>query len=203
MITTFSITQFRQYFPATQQQNKTIFLDSAATVNYYQHINTSVDRGQHSTARTTTDIYEQTRKKVVELINANQAEEVIWTKGSIESINFITQGYFRAHLQPNDEIIVSEIEHHTNLIPWLIVAEQTGAKVVKWPLDELKQLSIKHLTTFINTKTRIIAISPMSNVTVKQPNIQAITWLAHQHNILVAVDGAQGIIHRGIDVQAL
>lgn len=103
-------------------------------VDYYQHINTSVDRGQHPTAQTTTHIYEQTGKKVAELINANQAEEIIWTKGSTESINFITQGYFRARLQPNDEIIVSEIEHHANLIPWLIMAEQTGAKVVKWPL---------------------------------------------------------------------
>lgn len=145
MTTTFYITQFRQYFPAIQEQDKTIFLDSAATahkpksinaatVDYYQHINSSVDRGQHPTAQTTTHIYEQTRKNVAELVNANQTEEIIWTKGSTESINFITQGYFRVRLRPNDEIIVSEIEHHANLIRWLIMAEQTGAKVVKWLL---------------------------------------------------------------------
>lgn len=155
--TTFSITQFRQYFPAIQ--DKTIFLDSAATaikpksmiaatVDYYQHINTSVHRGQHPTAQTTTHIYEQTRHKVAELINANQAKEIIWTKSITESINFITQGYFRPRLQPNDDITVSEIEQHANLISWLIVAEQTDAKILKWPLEEIKQLSIKYLTNY-------------------------------------------------------
>ncbi|WGL99651.1 aminotransferase class V-fold PLP-dependent enzyme [Arsenophonus sp. aPb] len=113
------------------------------------------------------------------------------------------QGYFRSRLQPYDKITVSEIGHHANLIPWLIVAEQADTKIVKWPLEETKQLSIKHPTALINTRARIIVISQMSNVNGEQPDIQAITKLVHQHNILVVADSAQGIVHRGLEVQAL
>ncbi len=214
--------QFRQQFPALQQlpaqqfstQKQTVFLDSAATAlkpqamikatqNYYQNSSATVHRSQHQAAQEITSRYELARQQVAELINAPQAENIIWTKGTTESLNLVAQSYFRTHLQPGDEIIVSEQEHHSNLIPWLMLAEQTGARVIKWPLGNGKLPDINILPELINKHSRLIAISQMSNVTGGTVDLAAITEIAHQHGCLVVVDGAQGVVHNPIDVQQL
>ncbi|ERT15101.1 cysteine desulfurase CsdA [Photorhabdus temperata] len=202
--------QFRLQFPALQQQ--TVFLDSAATalkpqamikvtLDYYQYSSTTVHRSQHHTALEITSRYENARQQVAELINAPKAENIIWTKGTTESINLVAQNYFRPHLQPGDEIIVSEQEHHSNLIPWLMLAEQIGAKVIKWPLGNGKLPDINMLPELLNQHSRLIAISQMSNVTGGAVDLTAITKIAHQHDCLVVVDGAQGVVHNPVDVQ--
>ncbi|CAQ82693.1 MULTISPECIES: cysteine desulfurase CsdA [Photorhabdus] len=202
--------QFRQQFPALQQQ--TVFLDSAATAlkpqamikvtqDYYQCSGTTVHRSQHHAALETTSRYENARQLVAELINAPKPENIIWTRGTTESLNLVVQNYFRTHLQLGDEIIVSEQEHHSNLIPWLMLAEQIGAKVIKWPLGNGKLPDINTLPDLLNQHSRLIAISQMSNVTGGAVDLTAITKIAHQHGCLIVVDGAQGVVHNPVDVQ--
>ncbi|WP_118986525.1 cysteine desulfurase CsdA [Photorhabdus sp. CRCIA-P01] len=214
--------QFRQQFPALQKfptqhfrtQQQTVFLDSAATAlkpqamikatqDYYQNSGATVHRSQHQAALEITSRYEQARQRVAEFINAPKAENIIWTKGTTESLNLVVQSYFRTHLQPGDEIIVSEQEHHSNLIPWLMLAEQIGAKVIKWSLGNGKLPDINILPGLLNKHSRLIAISQMSNVTGGAVDLAAITAIAHQHGCLVVVDGAQGVVHNPIDVQQL
>lgn len=205
----FSAEQFRQQFPAINSE--TIFLDSAATAlkpitmiqasdDYYRHSGSSVYRGQSPEALRITQNYEQGRVRAAKLINAKSENDIIWTRGTTESINFIAQSYFRNQLKPNDEIIVSELEHHSNLLPWMILAQQTGAKIVKWPVNNEYCLDINTLKTLLNSQTKVVAVTQMSNVTGLQPNIAEMTQLAHNMGALVVIDGAQGIVHSPIDV---
>ncbi|MDX7998778.1 cysteine desulfurase CsdA [Xenorhabdus sp. Reich] len=208
----FDSEKFRLQFPALQQP--TIFLDSAATAlkpncmieatgHYYQNHSATVHRSQHSTAQAITARYEQARSLAAELINAPLPEDIIWTKGTTEAINLSAQSYFRPRLSVGDEIIVSEQEHHSNLLPWLILAEQTGARIVKWPMGHQRQPEIDTLAGLLNEKSRLVAISQMSNVTGATVNLSQVTKLAHQYDCRVLVDGAQGIVHSPIDVQQL
>ncbi|MDC9612558.1 cysteine desulfurase CsdA [Xenorhabdus khoisanae] len=218
----FNSEQFRQQFPALQPsitqpsitQPSTTFLDSAATAlkpgcmieateHYYQNHSATVHRSQHATAQAMTARYEQARSLVAELISAPLPADIIWTKGTTESINLVAQSYFRARLNMGDEIIVSEQEHHSNLLPWLILAEQTGAKIVKWPIGNQRQPEIEKLSELLNEKSRLVAISQISNVTGAAVDLAQVTALAHQYQCKVLVDGAQGIVHAPIDVQQL
>lgn len=203
---------FRQMFPALSHSG--IYLDSAATalkpqalldatLAYYGHHSGSVHRGHYAIANESTAQYEQARYCVARFINAKRSEEIIWTKGATESLNLVAQGYAANVLRAGDEIIVSEMEHHANLIPWLIVAKQTGAHVVKLPLGANYAPTSEHLKQVISPRSKILAISQMSNVTGAQPNLNELIALAHAHNITVVVDGAQGVVHQPTDVQAL
>ncbi|OAT34541.1 cysteine desulfurase CsdA [Proteus myxofaciens] len=210
---TFSPDQFRQQFPAIQETS--IYLDSAATSlkplamieasdDFYRHSFATVHRSQHQQAKEITTQFEATRNRVGELINAPDSDTIIWTKGTTESVNFITQSYFRARLQPGDEIIVSEQEHHANLIPWLILAEQTGAHVICWPIEDDFLPSMTTLKRLLNHRTRAVAISQMSNITGAQIALNEVSTCIHEYdNCLLIVDGAQGIVHEAIDVTAL
>ncbi|MBG5919504.1 cysteine desulfurase CsdA [Providencia stuartii] len=205
----FSAKQFREQFPAIQSH--TVHLDSAATAlkpismsqasnDYYLHSGSSVYRGQSPESLRITQNYEQGRVRVAKLINAEDENTIIWTRGTTESINLIAQSYFRHHLKPNDEIIVSELEHHSNLLPWLILAQQTGAKIIKWPINQDQTLHIEKLKQLLTPNSKVIAITQMSNVTGYQPDLTAITSLAHKAGALVVVDGAQGVVHSPMDV---
>lgn len=208
----FSAKQFREQFPAINSE--TIFLDSAATAlkplsmlqasdDYYRHSGSSVYRGQSLESLRITENYEQGRKRVAKLINAESENAIIWTRGTTESINLIAQSYFRSKLQPDDEIIVSELEHHSNLLPWIILAQQTGAKIIKWPINNKHILDVDAFKSLLNERSKVVAITQMSNVTGFQPNLEAITQLAHTIGALVVVDGAQGVVHSLIDVNAM
>lgn len=205
----FSATPFRQAFPAIN--SSTLFFDSAATAlkplamieasnDYYRLSGSSVYRGQSPESLKLTRDYELGRIRAAKFINAASEKNIIWTRGTTESINLIAQSYFRPILQAGDEIIVSEIEHHSNLLPWMIVAKQTGAKVIKWPMEKDASLNIDKLKPLLTNKTKAIAITQMSNVTGFQPDVAAITHLAHQIGARVIVDGAQGVVHCPIDV---
>ncbi|MGE4801727.1 cysteine desulfurase CsdA [Yersinia hibernica] len=208
----FNPTDFRLEFPAISDE--IIYLDSAATALkpramieaiqlFYQQDSATVHRSQHQSALSLTVRFEETRQQVADFINAPEAENIVWTRGTTEAINLVAQSYARPRLQTGDEIIVSEAEHHANLIPWLMVAEQTGARIIKWPigLDYLPDL--QQLPQLLNHKTRILALGQMSNVTGGRPPLAEAIELAHQYGCIVMVDGAQGIVHSPADVQAL
>ncbi|HGN1330272.1 TPA: cysteine desulfurase CsdA [Proteus mirabilis] len=209
----FSPTVFRQQFPAIEEN--TVYLDSAATAlkpvamieasdEVYRHSSAAVHRSQYQQAKKMTQHFEQARQQVAQLLNVTDSDTIIWTQGTTGSLNLIAQGYFRTRLQAGDEIIVSEQEHHANLIPWLMLAEQTGAKIIRWPIEDNFLPSIATLATLLTTRTRVVAISQMSNITGAQIALDKVSQCVHQYdNCLLVVDGAQGIAHHATDIRAL
>lgn len=197
--------KFRADFPAL---SNSVYLDSAATalkpqtmidttVEYYAHNTATAQRSLHQDALKVTTAISEARQSVAKFIHSQSSHQIVWTRGTTESINIIAQSYARPLLQADDEIIVSELEHHSNLLPWLIVAKQTGAKVIKWTAD------VNELSSLLSPKTKIVAITQMSNVTGFCPDLVKISQLVHQHNAILVVDGAQGVVHQPIDVEKL
>lgn len=211
-ITSFDAAAFRRCFPACGDDP--VYLDSAATAlkpqvmieatrHYYQDGGATVHRSQHHAARRLTQRYEQARAQVSELLHAGDEASVIWTKGATEAINLVAQSFLRPVLQAGDEILVSEAEHHANLIPWLMVAQQCQATVVKLPLNERGVPDINKLPALLTPKTRLLALGQMSNVTGACPDLRAALNIAHANGTPVMVDGAQGIVHQPPDVARL
>ena len=208
----FNPAQFRAQFPALNDAG--VYLDSAATAlkpqavieathQFYSLSAGNVHRSQFAEAQRLTARYEAAREKVASLINAPDEKTIVWTRGTPEAINLVAQSYARPRLQPGDEIIVSAAEHHANLVPWLMVAEQTGAKVVKLPLTPDLLPDVERLTQLITPRSRILALGQMSNVTGGCPDLARAITLAHAAGMVVMVDGAQGIVHFPADVQQL
>ncbi|MEE3650651.1 MULTISPECIES: cysteine desulfurase CsdA [unclassified Brenneria] len=211
-MTPFNATTFRQQFPALR--DGAVYLDSAATAlkpqtvidavqQFYSTGNGTVHRSQHRAAQALTHHFEQTREQVATLLNAEDPCAIVWTKGTTEAINLVAQSYARPRLQPGDEIVVSEAEHHANLIPWLMAAEQTGARVVKLPVGADGLPDIGRLADLLTPRSRLLALGHMSNVTGGLPDLATAIQLAHQYGAVVMVDGAQGMAHCPPDVQAL
>ncbi|EKK5197727.1 cysteine desulfurase CsdA [Cronobacter sakazakii] len=208
----FSLAQFRAQFPSLRDAG--VYLDSAATAlkpqpvidasqQFYSLSAGNVHRSQFAEAQRLTERYEAARDGVARLINAPASRDIVWTRGTTESINLIAQCYARPRLKPGDEIIVSEAEHHANLVPWLMVAEQTGAKVVKLPLGADRLPDLSALPTLINERTFLLALGQMSNVTGGCPDLARAIASAHAADAVVVVDGAQGVVHCPPDVQHL
>ncbi|MFZ3620814.1 cysteine desulfurase CsdA [Leclercia barmai] len=208
----FSPAHFRAQFPALADAG--VYLDSAATAlkpqavieathQFYSLSAGNVHRSQFAEAQRLTARYEAARDQVARLLNAESGKNIVWTRGTTEAINMVAQCYARPRLQPGDEIIVSEAEHHANLVPWLMVAEQTGAKVVKLPLGADLLADVARLPEFITPRSRILALGQMSNVTGGCPDLARAISLAHASGMVVMVDGAQGVVHFPADVQQL
>ncbi|AZI86306.1 cysteine desulfurase CsdA [Kosakonia sp. CCTCC M2018092] len=208
----FNPSQFRAQFPALADAG--VYLDSAATAlkpqtvidatqQFYSLSAGNVHRSQFAEAQQLTARYEAARDQVATLINAPSGKNIVWTRGTTEAINMVAQCYARPRLKAGDEIIVSEAEHHANLVPWLMVAEQTGAKVVKLPLADDRLPDLNQLPALITPRSRILALGQMSNVTGGCPDLARAITLAHQTGMVVMVDGAQGVVHFPADVQQL
>jgi len=208
----FNPAQFRAEFPALSDAG--VYLDSAATAlkpqavieatrEFYSLSAGNVHRSQFAEAQRLTARYEAARERVAQWLNAASGQQVVWTRGTTESINMVAQCYARPRLQPGDEIIVTEAEHHANLVPWLMVAEQTGARVVKLPLGHDRLPDINQFSACITPRSRILAIGQMSNVTGGCPDLARAVALAHDAGMVVMVDGAQGAVHFPLDVQQL
>lgn len=211
-MTSFTPAGFRQQFPALSDAGT--YLDSAATAlkpqavieatrQFYSLSAGTVHRSQYAAARELTGRYENARSQVARLLNAPQATDIVWTKGTTESINLVAQGYFRPRLRPGDEILVSEAEHHANLVPWLMLASQTGAKVVRWPLSVDYLPDVARLTALITPRCKVLALGQMSNVTGGCPDLDQAIAIAHRAGAKVMIDGAQGVVHAPADVAAL
>ncbi|MBJ9170795.1 cysteine desulfurase CsdA [Citrobacter koseri] len=208
----FNPAQFRAQFPALTDAG--VYLDSAATAlkpqavidathQFYSLSAGNVHRSQFAEAQRLTARYEAARGKVAQWLNAPDDASIVWTRGTTEAINMVAQCYARPRLQPGDEIIVSEAEHHANLVPWLMVAPQTGAKIVKLPLNALFLPAVERLPELITPRSRILALGQMSNVTGGCPDLARAITLAHAAGMVVMVDGAQGAVHFPADVQQL
>ncbi|HAU8283997.1 TPA: cysteine desulfurase CsdA [Vibrio vulnificus] len=213
----FDVQAIRQQFPALAQQvnqNELVYLDSAATTQkpqcvidaitqYYSSQNANVHRGSHSLTASATSQFEAARDCVAHFIGAQSSKEIIWTRGATEALNLIAQTYARSTLQVGDEILVGEMEHHANIVPWQMVAEQTGANVVKIPMTADCQLDMESFKTLMNERVKIVAVAQTTNVTATRQPIESIIELVHQHGAIVVVDGAQGIVHEPVDMRTL
>ncbi|WP_367395793.1 cysteine desulfurase CsdA [Pantoea sp. Ep11b] len=211
-MTAFNPTAFRQQFPALTDAG--VYLDSAATTlkphaviestqQFYSLSAGTVHRSQFAAARDLTQRYEQARSQVARWLNAADDREIVWTRGTTEAINLVANSWLRPRLQPGDEIVVSEAEHHANLVPWLMAARACGARVVKWPLGPDRLPDISQLPALLNSRTRLLAVGQMSNVTGGCPDLGQAIALAHGVGAKVMVDGAQGVVHCPPDLQAL
>ncbi len=211
----------RLQFPALQQTaSPIVYLDNAATTQkpqivldkiqqHYQSGSANVHRGHSMLSASISDEYEQARKKIAQFINAPDADSasiknIIWTRGATESINLIAQSYARNALKAGDEILVSEMEHHANIVPWQIVAEQTGASVVKIPIHpETCQLDLNAFEQLLTDRTKILAVSHITNVTGTRNPIKMMIAKAHQVGAITVIDGAQAVVHEKVDVADL
>lgn len=213
----FDAFQTASQFPALQQQinqQRLVYLDSAATTqkpqcvidsisHYYSQQNANVHRGSHSLTAHATSQFEAARQTVADFIGADSSKEIIWTRGATEALNLIAQSYARSTLKAGDEILVSEMEHHANIVPWQIVAEQTGATVIKIPMTEACLFDWSAFEAKISANTKIVALAHITNVTGTRQPIESVITQAHKWGAVVVIDGAQGIVHETVDVQAL
>ncbi|MDR9830190.1 cysteine desulfurase CsdA [Vibrio sp. FNV 38] len=210
------INAIRDQFPAllqTVNQQPLVYLDSAATTQkpqcvidvisrYYSQQNANVHRGSHSLTANATSQFEAARDTIAHFIGA-QRSEIIWTRGATEALNLIAQTYARTILQPGDEILVGEMEHHANIVPWQIVAEQTGASIIKIPMTPDCQLDMTAFESLLSSKTKLVAIAQITNVTGTRQPIEKIIKQAHRVGAKVVIDGAQGIVHQPLDMKKL
>ncbi|ELV8682413.1 cysteine desulfurase CsdA [Vibrio fluvialis] len=211
------IAAIRAQFPALNQtvnEQPLIYLDSAATTQkpqvvidaitrYYSAQNANVHRGSHSLTAHATSQFEAARERVAQFIGAPSTKSIIWTRGATEALNLIAQTYARNTLKAGDEILVSETEHHANIVPWQIVAEQTGAKVVKVPMTRDGEFGLEAFHELLSERCKIVALAHITNVTGTRQPIETVIAAAHQVGAIVVVDGAQGIVHEIVDVAAL
>lgn len=211
------IEKIRSDFPALHQTingKPLVYFDNAATTqkpqvvidtisNYYSTINSNVHRGVHYLSQQATDAFEKTREHIKEYINARHSHEVIITKGATDSINLVANSFGKKYIHEEDEIIISTLEHHANIVPWQMVAEEKKAKLKIIPIDDNGQIDLEDFKNLISRKTKIIAIGHVSNAMGIINPIKEIIDIAHQHHIPVMIDGAQGIVHEPVDVQEL
>ena len=209
--------ELKQLFPILNQEvngHPLVYLDSAATSqkptsvieavsNYYRHDNSNVHRGVHTLGTRATDAYEGAREKIRKFINAKSTQEIIFTRGTTTALNLVASSYGRANLGEGDEIIITYMEHHSNLIPWQQVAKQTGATLKYFPLQEDGTISIEDVRSTITPNTKIVALTMVSNVLGTINPIKEIAQIAHENGAVMVVDGAQGAPHLNIDVQDL
>jgi cysteine desulfurase/selenocysteine lyase len=216
-ITAFDVEKVRADFPILHQQvngHPLVYLDNAATtqkpqaviqaiVDYYQQDNSNVHRGAHALAERATEKFEAARSKVARFINAPEARQVIWTRGTTESINLVTASWGRPNLKEGDRILVSAMEHHSNIVPWQMVATETGATVEAIPVDASGTIDMQAFADMLDERVRMVACGHVSNAFGTINPIADIVQLAHEYGALCLVDGAQAISHWPIDVQAL
>ncbi|TRX56548.1 SufS family cysteine desulfurase [Thalassomonas sp. M1454] len=214
---TFSETEFRRKFPILQKLNKDsglIYFDNAATTqkykaviktsqNFYQESNANVHRGSHFLSAKATESFEIVRLQVQKLINAKSAKEIIWTKGTTEAINLVAQCFGLTNLSAGDEIVVSQAEHHANIVPWQNLANQIGVVIKVLPLDKCGRIDLVQAQRIISSKCKLLAINHISNVIGKINPIEQLIALAKGVGAKTLIDGAQSIAHTIIDVQAL
>jgi cysteine desulfurase/selenocysteine lyase len=207
----------RELFPILDQEvngHPLVYLDSAATSHkpiqvieavdkYYRSYNSNVHRGVHTLGTYATDGYEGAREKVRKFISAKSTKEIIFTRGTTTALNLVASSYARTHCTAEDEIVITPMEHHSNLIPWQQVAKVTGATLKYIPLQEDGTISLDDVRKTITPKTKIVSVMHVSNVLGTINPIKEITQIAHENGAVMVVDGAQSIPHMKIDVQDL
>jgi cysteine desulfurase/selenocysteine lyase len=211
------ILDIRKQFPILHQEvngNPLVYLDSAATSQkpiqviealekYYREYNSNVHRGVHTLGTRATDGYEGAREKVRKFINAKSTEEIIFTRGTTTALNTVASSYGAANLKEGDEIVISHMEHHSNIIPWQQIAKKTGAQLKYLPLQEDGSISLEDVQATVNSNTKIVSVMQVSNVLGVINPIKEMAKIAHENGAIMVVDGAQSAPHMKIDVQDL
>ena len=213
----FDVDKIRADFPVLDQMingNPLVYLDNAATsqkpqsvidslVNYYSTENANVHRGVHTLSQRATDDYEEARAKIRRFINAEKDEEIIFVRGTTEGINLISQTFGRSCISEGDEIIISSMEHHSNIVPWQILCQEKGAKLRVVPVNDIGELLLDEYERLFTANTKLVSIVHQSNALGTINPAKEIVDIAHGHGVPVLLDGAQAIAHLGVDVRDL
>ena len=208
---------YRADFPIldTKVHDKTlIYFDNAATSQkprcvieslnqYYESTNSNVHRGVHELSQRATTSYENARKTVQKFLNAYRAEEIVFTKGTTDGINTVARSWATHHLQKGDEIIISTLEHHSNIVPWQMICDITGARLVVTPINQKGEIVMGEFVKRLNSKTKLIAISHVSNTLGTINPIYEMVELARKYNCKILIDAAQSAPHFELDVQKI
>ncbi len=212
-----NIAKIRNDFPALSQKvnnRQLVYFDNAATTlnpvsvqqavsDYYNTINSNVHRGVHTLSQQATDAFENARKTVQKFINAENPGEIVFTKGTTEAINLVAYSFGKEFIKEGDEIIISQMEHHANIVPWQMVCEERGAKLKIIPINEAGELNLDELKNLFSRKTKIVSVTHISNVLGTINPVKEIVDISHKNNVPVMIDGAQGIVHEKVDVKEL
>lgn len=215
--TAYDVDKIRADFPILSKEvygKPLVYLDNGASAqkprqvidavsNTYENQYSNVHRGLHFLSNATTDAYEQAREKVRAFLNAPRVEEIIFTKGTTQAINLVAYGYAMKELREGDEIIISQMEHHSNIIPWHFLRERMGVKLVWVPVEDDGSFQLERFEAALTDRTRLVAITHMSNVLGTVTPLRQICDLAHARNIPVLADGSQSAVHMRVDVQEL
>jgi len=213
----FDVKSIRKEFPIlTEKVNgkNLVWFDNAATTQkpksvierltkFYQHENSNIHRAAHTLAARATDAYEEARDKVKMFLNASSSKEIVFVRGATEAINLVTQSWGKYNLKKDDEVIVSLLEHHANIVPWQMICLETGAKLRVIPVDETGQILLHEYEKLLNPKTKIVAVTHVSNTLGTVTPVGEIVKIAHRYGAKVLIDGAQAVSHMKVDVQAL
>ncbi|MYH70182.1 MAG: cysteine desulfurase [Gammaproteobacteria bacterium] len=213
----FPVHSYRADFPVLARKVRDkplVYLDNAATAQkprrvletldeYYRGYNSNIHRGVHTLSELATEAYEAARKKIQTFINAASHQEIIFVRGTTEGINLVAQSYGRSRLGAGDEIIVSEMEHHSNIVPWQLLCEQTGALLKVIPINDAGELDMDEYKNLLGDNTRIVAVGHVSNALGTINPVAEITALAHAAGAVTVIDGAQAAPHTRLDMAAL
>jgi len=208
---------FRQDFPLLRRRvhgKPLVYLDNAATTQkprvvidrvtqFYVEENANVHRGVHWLSERATEAFEEARATIGRFLNARRAEEIVFVRGTTEAINLVAQTYGRSRVVRGDEIVISAMEHHSNIVPWQILCEQHGARLRIIPITDAGEIDLEAYARLLTDRTRIVAVVHVSNVLGTVNPVQEIVRIAHQRGIPVLVDGAQAVAHGSVDVQTL
>ena len=214
---TFDVESIRNDFPILHQQvngKDLVWFDNAATTqkpkqvidaitHYYEHDNSNIHRAAHTLAARSTDAYEGAREKVQRFINASSANEIIFVRGTTEGINLVSQTYGRKFLQPGDEVIVSTLDHHANIVPWQQIAKERGAHLHAIPINDRGEVILEEYERLLSTRTKIVSIGHVNNTFGTISPVKTMIDMAKRYGARVLLDGAQSIAHTPVDVQAL
>jgi cysteine desulfurase/selenocysteine lyase len=209
--------RIRDDFPILRQRVRgkpLVYLDNAATtqkpvavidrlVRYYRDENANVHRGVHALSVAATDAYDAARERLRRFLNAADASEIVFVRGATEAINLVAATFGRTHVGAGDEIVISEMEHHSNIVPWQMLCNEKGARLRVVPITDGGELRLDEYERLLGPRTRLVAMTHMSNALGTINPIEAIVRQAHDHGIPVLVDGAQAVAHMPVDVQAL
>jgi cysteine desulfurase / selenocysteine lyase len=211
------VERIRRDFPILDQAihgKKLVYLDNGATsqkpraavdaiVRYYQHDNANVHRGVHTLSMRATEAHDEARETVRRFIQAADASEIIFVRGATEAINLVAQTYGRASVGADDEVLITAMEHHSNIVPWQILCEEKRAHLRVAPINDAGELDLDAFEKLLSPHTRIVAVAHVSNALGTVNPLRKIIQLAHAHDVPVLVDGAQAVPHLPVDVQAL
>jgi cysteine desulfurase/selenocysteine lyase len=205
----------REEFPILNERvhnKKLVYLDNAATTQkpesvlsamdgYYRHLNSNIHRGVHFLSEHATEAYESVREKVRSYINAASTKEIVFVRGTTEAINLVADSFGRAYVKAGDEVLISGMEHHSNIVPWQLLCERTGASLKVAPIDDRGEIVVEEYEKLLNERTRIVGLAHVSNALGTINPVKHLISLAHRRGIPVLVDGAQAAPHLRIDVR--